>query len=370
MIHHCATTLNLKGGIQTYLQLILEQKHPNISSDIIFSLKDVNEADYDLLHIHDEWKLWEFKGGCPAVFTLHNHSAYCPSGTKNLRLRGRSCDRIMSPQGCIWGHLIDGCGSRRPHKIWKKLADTSRDLEALRKHNITAVTISHYSKNWLIKQGIPSSQVEIVHHGIDPARHQTLPLTQDIHRAQQLLFVGRIVPDKGLDWLFQALALANPQIQLNIAGEGWARPALEELAVKLGISQRITWHGWCSREKLDALFQRSFALVAPSVWPEPAGLVLLEAYAHARAVIASDIGGIPDYVANHETGFLVPPGKIESLAAAITELSQDYPKAYALGRNGYEKLNSQFSIQKHLSALEKVYEKTISNPRQAAYVAS
>ncbi|WP_017316828.1 glycosyltransferase [Mastigocladopsis repens] len=63
------------------------------------------------------------------------------------------------------------------------------------------------------------------------------------------MFAGRIVPDKGLDWLLKSIVGTDPRIQLDIAGEGWDRPRLERLPNTLGLNNRITWQGWCDSNK-------------------------------------------------------------------------------------------------------------------------
>jgi glycosyltransferase involved in cell wall biosynthesis len=100
------------------------------------------------------------------------------------------------------------------------------------------------------------------------------------------------------------------------------------------LNERITWHGWCESKKLKTLYQQCFAVIFPSVWPEPAGLITLEAYAHYRPVIGSAVGGIPEYIEPGETGILVPGNDIQKLARAITELDTDYERCFHLGKQG------------------------------------
>lgn len=212
----------------------------------------------------------------------------------------------------------------------------------------------------LIKNGIPAEQTVTVHCGISLPQTPTAPLSLEVHQNQRILFAGRIVSDKGLEWLIKTLIHTNPQIQLDIAGEGWERPRLEKLANTLGLNHRITWHGWCDRQKINQLYQQCFAVIFPSVWPEPAGLVTLEAYARYRPVIGSAVGGIPEHLRDGETGILVPANNIKELAQAINYLSTNYQKSREMGEQGYALLMREFTMNYHVNNLQTIYAKTIA----------
>lgn len=363
MIHHCISTLSPGGGVQTYIKSLLKYRSPNVSDQVIYSLKEVDQSQFKLLHVHDQEQLWALRGECPAVFTLHNHSTYCPSGTKYLGMSHSGCDRKMSPLGCTWGHLVDGCGTRRPQGIFQDLQNSYRDLNVIQRLKIPVIAISHYSRQQLIRHGLNPEQIVLLHHGVETPQTLSSPLTIEIHQAQRLLFVGRIVPYKGLDWLVKALTQVEPHVQLDIAGEGWDRPRIEQLAKHLGVSDRVTWHGWCNHEKLDWLYQQCFAVVFPSLWHEPAGLVTLEAYARYRPVIASRLGGIPEYILQGKTGILVSANEIKELSAAINELAKNYQKAQNMGQKGHHWLLEKFMLDTHIRCLQNLYEKVITQAR-------
>jgi glycosyltransferase involved in cell wall biosynthesis len=189
----------------------------------------------------------------------------------------------------------------------------------------------------------------------------TKPLNREIHQNQRILFAGRIVPDKGLDWLLKALAQTELQIHLDIAGDGWDLPRMQKLARQLRLNDRIAWHGWCSSEQLETLYHNCFALIFPSLWPEPAGIITLEAYAHYRPVIASAVGGIPEHLRHGETGFLIPANDIAKLAAAINQLSGDYQKSKYFGQQGHDWLMEAFTMEFHLKGLQQIYQQAIEN---------
>jgi glycosyltransferase involved in cell wall biosynthesis len=348
------------GGVETYLASLFEHRPPDVSDRVITSLKNVDQSQFKLLHIHSPDLLLELTGECPTILSLHNHSLYCPSGTKYLADSRTICDRNFSYLGCTWGKLIDKCGSRRPLRTIRELQTTHQFLDVLKKIKITFIANSEYVRQELIKNGVPSEQTVTLHCGISVPQTATSPLSLEVHQNHRILFAGRIVSDKGLEWLLKTLIHTDPQIQLDIAGEGWERPRLEKLANTLGLSKRITWHGWCEPDQINELYQQCFAVIFPSVWPEPAGLVTLEAYARYRPVIGSSVGGIPEHLQDGETGILVPGNDIQKLADAINELYRDYQKSRYMGEQGHALLMKEFTMAAHVNNLRTIYAKTIA----------
>jgi glycosyltransferase involved in cell wall biosynthesis len=364
LIHHCYSGFPHEGGgITTYVQTMLNHRSSDVSDRVLTSLKDIDQSQFKLLHVHGGDLLQDLRGECPLVYTLHNHNSYCPSGTKYLTERKVCCDRKMSSMGCVWGHIVDGCGSRRPGNIIQNLRRAYQDMETLKKLKVTVITISEYMREQLIANGLPCEQTINLYHGSSVSKSIAEPLTQEVHNKQRILFVGRIVPDKGVGWLLKAMTNVNEQIKLDIAGEGWEKPQLEKLAMELRLSDRVSWHGWCDQEKLDRLYRQSFAIIFPSVWPEPAGLVTLEAYRHYRPIIASSVGGIPEYLCDGKTGLLVPLNNIEQLAASINLLGKNYHTSREMGKAGnlFLKDESEFSLKSHASKLQDIYSQAISN---------
>ena len=360
LIHLCACSdISTGGGFQTYVSSLANYRIPGVSERVITSLEGVDQSQFKLLHAQEEMILREITGECPSLFTAHNHTPYCPSGTKYLPDSGVCCERSMSVGGCTWGHLVNGCGSRRPQNIIHKVSNSYRLLGKLKELKIPVIANSDYVRQQLISNGLPPDQTVTLRCGTPIPKSATAPLTREIHQNQRILFAGRIVPDKGLEWLIKALAKTDSPVHLDIAGEGWERPRMEKLVNQLGLNNRVTWHGWCNSERIDVLYQQCFAIIFPSVWPEPAGLITLEAYARYRPIIASRVGGIPEHLLNGETGILVPLNDIKQLAAALTELSTNYQKSRLFGQQGHAWFLKEFTMEVHVNKLQKIYEKTI-----------
>jgi glycosyltransferase involved in cell wall biosynthesis len=137
-----------------------------------------------------------------------------------------------------------------------------------------------------------------------------------------VLFVGRLMAEKGVDTLLHAMALV-PSARLVIVGGGAERPRLEALARELGIEDRVDFRGGVSdRNALADIYRQAALFVLPS-HSEGLGCVLLEAMAHGVPIVATSVGGIPDLIKDSVNGLLVPPHDPRALAAAITRALAD-----------------------------------------------
>jgi len=149
-----------------------------------------------------------------------------------------------------------------------------------------------------------------------------------------ILFVGRLVPQKGVDVLLRAFAVVLrrcPGIRLVIAGDGYQRLYLERLSRHLGLPPHVEFVGWQTGPALARLYQAAEMVVVPSVY-EPFGLVALEAMACGRPVVASRIGGLAEVIAEGRTGYLIPPGDYLSLARRMAQLLLEPARAAAMGQ--------------------------------------
>jgi glycosyltransferase involved in cell wall biosynthesis len=157
------------------------------------------------------------------------------------------------------------------------------------------------------------------------------------HPRPYLLGIGRLVPQKGFDVLIEAFARANLRSHdLLIAGEGPDAEVLQRRAQGLGLNGRIRFVGRAERATAISLFKGCAFFVLPSRI-EPMGIVNLEAMASGKAVIASDVGGVPELVRRGQAGLLVPPGDVECLASTIRSIAADEPLRQRLAAAGRER---------------------------------
>jgi glycosyltransferase involved in cell wall biosynthesis len=170
-----------------------------------------------------------------------------------------------------------------------------------------------------------------------------------------LLYAGRLVRWKGVEYLLDALRLISPPARLWIAGEGPYEGELRARAERLGIAGRVTWLGKVEQRDLAALYRSSAMLVASSFVNETFGMALCEAMACERPVVASDFGGFREVVDDGVTGLLVRPQDPRAIAAAINRLLASPDEAREMGKAGRRRVLALFSWQAVTDRLEEVY---------------
>lgn len=171
--------------------------------------------------------------------------------------------------------------------------------------------------------------------------------------------VGRLSPEKGHEILLRALAQlteAVPDLYLLICGDGVCHLDLRELAEKMKISGRVRFLGF--RSDIDSIYQVMDFLVLPS-FTEGLPNVVLEAFAHKKAVVATDVGGVPELVRNGENGLIVPSGNSEALAGAIKTMCQSAQTRFEMGLKGLQTVTENFSFENQNRKLESVYDRVL-----------
>ena len=204
---------------------------------------------------------------------------------------------------------------------------------------------------------------EYARHGVARNRLAMLPLFSattvrdtDTSSRDSVLFLGRMTDLKGGDLLIRAVSRAAQRIgrpiPLVLAGDGPQRHAWEQLASREGVD--ASFPGWLDADRRAAALARAIVLAVPSVWPEPFGLVGLEAAAMGVPAVAFDTGGIRQGLRDRVSGLLVPPsGGYSAFAAALAEILEQ-PILRARLSGGALAAAREMSAGAHITGLERV----------------
>ncbi|MEW6406656.1 MAG: glycosyltransferase family 4 protein [Chloroflexota bacterium] len=185
-----------------------------------------------------------------------------------------------------------------------------------------------------------SVPIKIIPNGVD--LHRYAPGSRD-WQPPRMLFVGRLVYQKGVDLLFEALQdLKSHPWELSLVGDGPERAALQKLARKQGISERVHFRGWLDGEAVLDQFRQANLFVFPSRH-EGMPNAILEAMACGLPVIASHIAGNEELVMDGENGLLVPPEDSNALRNALGELLEDSTRRKQMGAASRQRVEANYS---------------------------
>lgn len=263
--------------------------------------------------------------GLPVVQYIHNFRPFSPSGT--LWVRDRVIDAAL--RGNPWPEVWSRGWERSFFKtallaVQQQRLVHSGKLDVIRKW----IAISDFMRESFIEAGIPEERIVTLHHC-----WQTGGETRETQEGRHYLFLGRLVPEKGIQTMLDAWAILEKTLgdrcpRLVIAGIGNEEAKTHLRANHL---RSVTCVGFVSGSIKQDLINRCRAVVAPSIWWEPLGLIVHEAYDAARPVLAARSGGLTETVQDAVTGLLHQPGSAEDLA-------EDVRKLEALGESGRRRM--------------------------------
>lgn len=283
--------------------------------------------------------------GVPVVMTVHDLKLACPAYT--MRVGGSVCERCRG--GRIHNVVLNRCikGSAALSTLVMLETAVHRMLGLYSQSVSRFVAPSRFIIDKLVAWGWERQRFAYIPNFVAAAH-----FTPSADVGRSFLYFGRLSPEKGLDTLIRAAAQARQS--LTIVGTGPEAERLRALAGKLGAD--VNFPGYLSGEPLHAAVRAARAVVLPSTWYENAPISILEAYALARPVIGSDIGGISEMIRPGETGAMVPPGDVGALAAALTDFAgRSDAEIAAMGGSGRAMVEADFSRTRYRDRMLALY---------------
>jgi glycosyltransferase involved in cell wall biosynthesis len=291
----------------------------------------------------------------PVVIYAHNYLGTCITGSKSHAIpHRRPCNRHFGPM-CLVMHHPRRCGGLNPFRAWQMYQSQVQRNSRLLEYRAILVASKHMYR-------------EFEDHGVaeDRLRLAPLPLTESTTQVDpplpripggNLVFVGRLTNLKGVDYLIRAIPKAAESLRrsltLTVLGDGPELTRLQRLGKTVNVS--IKFAGWVESTQKAHLLRQADLLVVPSLWPEPFGLVGLEAASLGIPAVAYAVGGIPDWLIPGETGELASgdPPTVEGLAESIVRALRDQEHYVALCRGAWALANN-FTMCTHVTQLEEI----------------
>lgn len=292
----------------------------------------------------------------PVVMTVHDFNYVCPRKWMIYK------DNNPCSSGFVLRCLVSNCFSNKSgwlylpyHNLrWLKIA-LHRSM--LKRYVHTFICPSEVLGQWMKKSLCIDNVVHIPNFIEEGFFH---PL--DIKNYNQLLFVGRLSKEKGLDCLLKAMPLIlsdKPDTFLTIIGDGPERKRLESLSHRLGLNKSIYFAGMVANEDLPEYYKKATICLLPSLWMENCPVAGLEALAFGRPLIGSNIGGIPEIIREGRTGLLFRKDNPNDMAEKITLLIKNKDMVNEFGKNAFSFFEQNFRQEKHVEKILAVYSALI-----------
>jgi glycogen synthase len=274
--------------------------------------------------------------------------------------------------------LIVTLHSMEPLRPWKAdqlgsgyLLSTWIEKTAVEAADRVIAVSSQMREDILRHFAVDPARVVVIHNGIDPERFRRTTRRDALDRygvrRPYVLFVGRITDQKGIFHLLEAATKLPPDVQVVLCASAPDTPQIEErLRREVDQHPNVRWiNSMVPVEEIVQLYSHADVFVCPSVY-EPFGLINLEAMACETPVVASAVGGILEVVEEDVTGYLVPPGRPDDLAAALRRVLDDPAAAQAMGRAGRQRVEARFAWASVAARTEQVYAEAIADFRRTA----
>ncbi len=295
----------------------------------------------------------------PMVVLLHAYHGACISGNKMHAFPAPApCSRELGP-GCLLRYHVRRCGGWSPVTMVASYREQRLRQTILREANAVAVLSDHMRRECIV-QGVDAVHVRQLPVFV-PGRQDRVAghAACGAHEGVHIIFVGRMERLKGAHVLLSALEQVAPamlrEVRVTIVGDGRERQRCEQQATRLVAGGlRIEFTGWLSHERCAELVRTADLLAVPSVWPEPLGLVGLEASAAGVAAVAFDVGGVREWLTDNVTGRIVPGAPSETgLARALEDCLRDWERLRRWGAAAADRVRPR-TVAAHVNALEEL----------------
>lgn len=295
----------------------------------------------------------------PLVRMVHDHDLCCMRSYKYHYFSRNICARAASP------YCLFPCGAfiARSHEggfpfKWVSYFAKKKEIQLNRRFRKIVVN-SRYMRDELLRNGFADEKIAL---HVPVPRNGSAAWRSSFSDRNLVLFAGQIVRGKGVDVLLQSLARMRVRFECVILGDGNHRSFCEELSRRLGLSKRVHFKGYVPPAEQEGYYRECSVVAVSSVWPEPLGMVGIEAMRCGLPVVAFDAGGIKEWLIDGENGFLVPWMDRAQYAARLEQLLRDKTRARRMGERGRERAAQHYDFDRYIDGLEDLFAGVTARP--------
>ena len=354
-------TISSQNRLRETFKLVAQSAWSPDSYQRVRKLCEIHRPD--VAHVHNFWLRMSPSvhaacrdAGVPAVQSLHNYRIACVNAV--LLRNGTGCEDCVGK--VPWRGVVHRCyrGSFWASAAVAGMIVVNRVRQTWTREPAAFVTPSNHSRGKLIEAGLPPGRTFVKpNFAEDPGEPASAPSTSDY-----AVFLGRLSREKGVDVLLRAWARSKlgAYRRLVIAGDGPQRADLEQLAAGLGLyPPAVTFTGCLAPEAAQRLLKNSRVLIAPSIWYETFGLVVIEAFSHGRPVIASHLGALAELVDHGTNGLSAGPSDVAALSEAFDRILGNAELTDTLGDNARQTYLARYTPEMNFERLLRIYSYAI-----------
>lgn len=282
--------------------------------------------------------------GVPVVQAVRNYRFLCPNGL--FYRNGSVCELCLDKSAKV-ASVQHNC-----YRDNKAASATAASMLWLHNYLPTwqkidqFVSVSEFVKRKMVEGGFPADKITVKPNFVYPDPGVST------NKEDYIVYVGRLQEEKGIRTLLAAMAKLSPSIRLKIIGEGPLAPDVVDCAEKYNVE----YLGKLPLNETYDVIGKAQALVIPSLWHEPFGRVVVEAYAKGTAVIGSRMGGIPELIDEGRTGYTFNAGSTDDLVEKITLMLSNKEQAINMGLQGRVDYLIKYTPESNYNQMVRIYK--------------
>lgn len=320
---------------------------------------EIGRVQPDIVHFHNTFMLISPSGyyaarrhGIPVVQTIHNFRMVCPGST--YYRDNQVCEECLH-KIIPYPAITHGCyKGRGTSAVVTAYLATHRLIGTWTRKIDRFIALTEFTRTKMAEAGFPQEKIVVKPNFLT----QNMPI--GARRGNYMLFIGRLIPEKGVRTLLEAWRELN-DIPLKIVGDGPLRQEVEAFVAEHNLTN-VSVLGHCQSAETMALLRDAYALVFPSEWYEGFPLTLIEAFASGVPVVTSNLGAMPEIVEENKTGIFFQYGSPNSLTEAVRKAWNSPNEMTRMGKLGRVEYMSKYTAQVNYEALMQIYTDLLPAP--------